>query len=174
VKRIRSDEGLAYSAGSSYSRGVFWPGVFSASYQSKNPTVALAASIALEEISRIQSEPVSDVELRTAKASFVDTFPRRFESAGSIAGTFAGDEYIGRPHDYWIHFRDRIGGVDQAAVQKAAQDLLHPEKLVLLAVGPWDEIGPGDPDGRANMGKVLDGEVHHLPLRDPLTLEPMP
>ncbi|MBZ0112180.1 MAG: insulinase family protein [Thermoanaerobaculia bacterium] len=174
VKRIRSDEGLAYSAGSSYSRGVFWPGVFSASYQSKNSTVALAAAIALEEISRIQSEPVSEVELRTAKASFVDTFPRRFESASSIAGTFAGDEYIGRPHDYWTHFRDRIGAVDQAAVQKAAQDLLHPEKLVLLAVGPWDEIGPGDADGRANMGQLLDGEVHHLPLRDPLTLEPMP
>ena len=28
TKRIRSDEGLAYGAGSSYGIGTFWPGVF--------------------------------------------------------------------------------------------------------------------------------------------------
>ncbi len=174
TKRIRSDEGLAYSAGSGYNQGTFWPGTFTVGYQSKNPTVALAAKIALEEITRIQDEPVSDEELATAKASFIDTFPRRFESAAAVARTFARDEYIGRSHDYWYHYRDRFAAVDKAAVQKAAQERLRPEDLVMLIVGPWEEIGPGDADQRADMSQILGGEVNHLPLRDPLTLEAMP
>ena len=31
-------------------------------------------------------------------------------------------------------------------------------------------IGPGDPEGRASMAGILNGEVIHLPERDPLTL----
>ena len=173
VKRIRSDEGLAYSAGSGYRLGTYQPGTFTMSYQSKNPTVALAAKIALEEVARIQNEAVSDEEMRTAKASFIDTFPRRFESSGAVARTFASDEYVGRPHDYWYKYRNRIAAVDAASVQKAAQELLRPEGLVMLVVGPWDEVAPGDADNRAEMSEILDGEVHHLPLRDPLTLEPL-
>ncbi|HXV77069.1 MAG TPA: pitrilysin family protein, partial [Candidatus Polarisedimenticolaceae bacterium] len=95
VKRIRSDEGLAYSAGSSYGVGQYWPGVFQAFYQSKSDTVAFAAEIALEEIDRIRQGEVSEDELTTAKNSFIDVFPRRFESAGQIVGTFVDDEYDG-------------------------------------------------------------------------------
>ena len=173
TKRIRSDEGLAYSAGSRYDVAPFWPGTFRVYYQSKNPTVAYAAEIALEEIRRIQTEPVSDEELRTAKNSFVETFPRRFESSAAIAGTFANDEYLGRPHSYWYEYRDRIQAVDKAAVQAAATSQLHPDQVVFLIVGPWGEVGPGDADGKASMEEFFGGEVTHLPLRDPLTLEPI-
>ncbi|HEU5091570.1 MAG TPA: pitrilysin family protein, partial [Nitrospira sp.] len=40
MSRVRSDEGLAYSAGSNYGFGVYYDGVFQASFQSKSPTVA--------------------------------------------------------------------------------------------------------------------------------------
>lgn len=173
MSRIRSDEGLAYSAGSRYDVGPFWPGSFRVYYQSKSATVAYAAQIALEEIRRIQSQPVSEEELRTAKSSFVETFPRRFESSAAIAGTFANDEHLGRPHDYWYEYRSRIQAVDEAAVQGAASSLLHPDRLVFLVVGPWAEVAPGDADGKASMEEFFGGEVTHLPSRDPLTLEPM-
>jgi hypothetical protein len=38
-------------------------------------------------------------------------------------------------------------------------------------VGKWEEIAPGDPDDRASMSQFFDGEVTHIPLRDPLTLK---
>ncbi len=173
MKRIRSDEGLAYGAGSSFGVGEYWPGVFSIGFQSKNPTVAYATKIALEEIKRIREQPVSDEELRVAKGSFIDVFPRRFESAAQIAGTFADDEYEGRPHDYWASYRDRLRAVTVEHVQAVAKKHLHPDRLVYLIVGNWAEIAPGDADGRAAMAEFGGGRATRIPLRDPLTLEPI-
>jgi predicted Zn-dependent peptidase len=173
VKRIRSDEGLAYSAGSDFGVGDYWPGVFQAYYQSKSETVAYAAQIALEEIERIRTTPVSEDELKVSKNSFIDVFPRRFESAGQRAGTFVDDEYNGRPHEYWKTYRDRMRAVTADAVLEAAKQNLHAEKLVMLIVGKWDAIKVGDADGHASMDKFFEGKATRLPLRDPLTLEPM-
>ena len=82
MKRVRSDEGLAYSARASFGFDPIEPGTTTVSFQSKSPTVALAASIALEEIRRMQDELVTQEELDVAKASLIETFPRRFESVG--------------------------------------------------------------------------------------------
>ncbi|MGH9390433.1 MAG: M16 family metallopeptidase, partial [Vicinamibacteria bacterium] len=100
TKKVRSDEGLAYSAGSSFGIGIWWPGDFRISFQSKNPTVALAAKLSLAEARKLRVETVSDEELTVSKNSFIDSFPRSFESPRQIAGTFASDDYIGRPHSY--------------------------------------------------------------------------
>jgi len=173
VKRVRSDEGLAYGAWSSFGLGNYWSGAMSAGYASKNETVALALSIVLEEIDRIRREPASDEELRISKASFVETFPRAFESAAQIAGTFAADEILGRPASYWTDYRDRVQAVTADDVLRVAKAYLHPDELVMLVVGKWEEIAPGDPAGRASMAQFAGGEVAHLPTRDPLTLEPV-
>jgi len=55
TKKVRSDEGLAYSAGSRFSIGTYWPGDFRVSYQSKNETVALAAKYSLAEIDKLRA-----------------------------------------------------------------------------------------------------------------------
>ncbi len=83
VKRIRSDEGLAYSAGSSFELSQYWPGLFSMSYQSKSETVAFAAQIALEEMNRIRDEMVSEEELSVSKNSVIDAFPGNFDLSRS-------------------------------------------------------------------------------------------
>jgi predicted Zn-dependent peptidase len=173
TKRIRSDEGLAYSAGSAYGIGTYWPGTFRVSFQTKSPTVAYAAKIALEEIRRIQRDPVGDDELTTSKNSFIDTFPREFESAADIVGAFAGDDYIGRPHAYWVRFRDNIRAVTAEDVRRVARNYLRPDAVTFLVVGRWAEIEKGDAGGKAKMSEFFEGKVAHLPLRDPLTLEPM-
>ncbi|RMG42392.1 MAG: insulinase family protein [Acidobacteria bacterium] len=174
TKKIRSDEGLAYSAGSRLNLGIVDRGLFFVSFQSKNPTVALAAKLSRELIEQMRSEEVSEEELRVSKNSFIDAFPRRFESADAVARTFAFDEYYGRPHSYWSEYRKRIAAVDTGDVLRVAKKYLHPERMLLLVVGKWDEIAPGDPDHRASMSEFYGGKVTHLPLRDPLTMEPLP
>src|SRR5204862_2627575 len=59
--RVRSDEGLAYSAYSSFPGGVYYPLAFTAGFQSKSRTVAYATSIVLEEIKRMAAEPATDM-----------------------------------------------------------------------------------------------------------------
>ncbi len=170
VSRVRSDEGLAYSAGSSMSPRVYYPGEFQASFQSKNRTVALATKIILEEIERIRTEPVSPEELNTAKEALIETFPRTFESKEAMLGVFVDDEMTRRAPDYWRTYRDRVRAVTAADVMRVAQTYLKPQDMAILVVGKWQEIAPGDLEGRADMSAFFGGAVNHLPLRDPLTL----
>jgi zinc protease len=172
VKRIRSDEGLAYSTSSAFGVGTYWPGTFQVSFQSKSPTVAYASKITLQEIARMRTDLVSDDELNVSKKSFIDAFPRRFENASQLATTFAMDEYEQRPHTYWNTYRESIAAVTAERVRAAAQKYLDPSKLVFLVVGKWDDVRPGDADKRASMAEFGGGQATKLPLRDPLTLEP--
>jgi len=174
TKRVRDDEGLAYSAGSALLPRVHYPGEWRASVQSKNRTVALSIRLILEEIDRLRTDPVLDAELRTAANALIETFPRTFESKRGMLAVFVSDELTGRPADYWARFRQRVGAVTTADIQRVARSWLDPDGVVILAVGDWAAIAPGDLEGRASMGDVFGGRVTHLPLRDPLTLEPIP
>ena len=174
TKRVRSDEGLAYSAGSGLQIEVYYPGQWRASFQSKNRTVALATKIILEEIERIRTEPVGEEELDVARNGFIETFPRTFESKAGMLNVFVNDELTSRAPDYWQTYRDNISRVSAADIQRVAQKHLDPSQLAIFVVGDWDEIYAGDLEGRASMSEFFEGNVTHLPLRDPLSLEPMP
>jgi hypothetical protein len=54
-----------------------------------------------------------------------------------------------------------------------AQQYLDPQQMAIFVVGRWEEIARGDHAGRATMQDFFGGQVTHLPLRDPLTLEPL-
>jgi zinc protease len=173
TNRVRSDEGLAYHASSQMQPNVYYPGEILATYQSKNPTVALAAKIVIEEIDRIRNEAVSEQELEIARNSYIETFPRTFESKAGMLAVFVSDEMTNRPKDYWETYRDKIKGVTAADVQRVAKKYLDPQKMAIFVVGKWEEITKGDLGGRATMNDFFGGKVTHLPLRDPLTLEPV-
>jgi predicted Zn-dependent peptidase len=174
VNRVRSDEGLAYSAGSSFSGGVYYPGTFRGAFQSKSRTVAFACSIMMEEIKRIASEPVTEEELQTSKQGFLERFPRTFSSKGRVAGLFAQEEYTGRHAgnpDYYKNYRKHIEAVTQADVLRVAKKYLTPDKLVLLVVGQKSDLMAGDKDRPARLTDF--GTITDVPLRDPLTLSPL-
>jgi predicted Zn-dependent peptidase len=172
TSRVRSDEGLAYSAGSVFGQGVYYPSDFRAAFQSKSMSTAQAIQIVLEEIDRIRSTKVSDEELQTAKNSAVETFPLAFASAAQIAGTFAQDEYTNRPADYWDKYRERISAVTADEVQRVAQKYLQPDQLVVLVVGNIDDITKGNADKpEYSLAKIAkNGQIRRIPLPDPLTL----
>ncbi len=175
TKKVRSDEGLAYSAGSRYNIGAYYPLDYEVSFQTKSPTVALAAKLSLDEVAKMRSGKPTEDEMKTAKGSFIDAFPRNFESAARVAGLFAADDYMVRPHSYWTGYRDAIAKVTADDVQRVAQKYLgEPDQMVFLVVGKWSDIQGGDADHRASMKDFFGGQVTHLPLRDPLTLRPMP
>lgn len=172
MSRVRSDEGLAYSASSSYGMGVYYPGTFRAEFQSKSSTTAQAIQIVLEEINRIRTVKVSAEELETSKNQAIETFPLIFSTAAQIAGTFAQDEYTKRPADYWDTYRQRIAAVTADDVQRVAQKYLDPSKLVILVVGNIDDITKGNPDHpEYSLTKLATtGQVRRIPLPDPLTM----
>lgn len=171
TNRVRSDEGLAYSAGSSFTAGVHYEGEFRAFFQSKSATAAQAAQIVIDEIRRIRSEKVSAEELETVRANAIEIFPRFFSSAAAIAGTFAGDELTGRDPRYWETYRDRLRAVTADDILRVARQYLHPDGLVIVVVGNVDDILKGDPDKpQFSFEKIGQGKIVRVPLPDPNTM----
>jgi zinc protease len=171
TNHVRSDEGLAYSAGSSFSAGIYYNGQFVAQFQSKSATAAQAAQIVLDDIERIRREKVSAEELETVKNSAIEVFPRFFASAAAVAGTFAEDEFTARDPGYWETYRDKIRAVTADDVLRVAQKYLHPDKLIILAVGNVADILKGNPDKpELSFQKISGGKIVNIPLPDPLTM----
>ena len=86
TKTVRSDEGLAYSAGSGLGFGVYYPGSFRAEFQSKSRSVSYAASLVLQEIKGMREKPVTAEELDTIKRNLIETFPSTFNSKAQTVG----------------------------------------------------------------------------------------
>jgi predicted Zn-dependent peptidase len=171
MNRVRSEEGLAYDAASSFSAGVYYEGQFRAEFQSKSATAAQAAQIVLDEIDRIRREKVSPDELQTVKNQAIEVFPRMFATASAIAETFASDEYTGRDPLYWETYRDKVKRVTVDDIQRVAQEYIHPDKLVILAVGNVDDILKGNPEKpQYSFRKIAGGKIIRIPLPDPETM----
>jgi predicted Zn-dependent peptidase len=176
MNRVRSDEGLAYSAFSRFPGGVYYPLPCSAGFQSKSRTVPYAASIVLQEMESMTKGPVSDQELNTSKRGFVDRFPRTFGTKAQIANTFAQDEFTGRyaKHpDYWKQYRSSIEAVGKDEIERVAKKYIQADKLVILVVGNKSDILLGQPGHDVKLGQLAGGRLVDVPLRDPMTMKPM-
>ena len=172
MERVRSEEGLAYSAGSSFAAGTYYEGMFYAGFQSKSPSVAQAIAIVIEEIKRAQNNKPTVDELATAVNRAVESLPLRFSSAGRKASQFAYDYFTRLPEDYWEKYPQRLKAVTPEEVQRVARKYLRPEGLVILAVGDADAMLRGNPDRSQYSIAKLAGErgVVRIPLPDPLTM----
>ncbi|MEC8928658.1 MAG: hypothetical protein VX705_05540, partial [Verrucomicrobiota bacterium] len=168
--------GLAYSAYSVFPGGTYFPRTFVGGFQSKSRTVLYATSIVLEEIRKIVDKGVTDTEMKTAKNSFIQTFPQAFATKGQVAGTFAGEEFTGRSKTdpaFYQNYRAKVAAVTKSDVQRVAKKYLDSSRAVILITGNKQEILKGHPDHPIKPNDLSKSQVTDLPLRDPLTLKPL-
>lgn len=173
TSRVRSDEGLAYSAGSLFSLGRDQDGEFRAYFQSKNPSVPQAVAIVLEEINRIRTEPVSEKEINIARAAVIAGLNELFTNASRKATRFAQDEFNEEDDSYWHNFETNVRSVTIEDVQRVAEQWLQPDQLRILVTGKLSEATVGDGE-HGSLEEVTGMALQQLQLKDPLTLEPLP
>lgn len=176
MNRVRSDEGLAYSAGSRLVGGVWYPGTLNASFQSKVRTCAYATQIVLDEMKRMKETDVSDDELTTAEKSFVETLPRRFSTKAQTMGVLLDEEFTGRyktAPGYFANFAANVRKVSKVDVKRVAGKLLSTEAATILVVGKKADLLNPDPKHPVKFADLAGGKLTELPLRDPYTMKPM-
>ena len=72
---------------------------------------------------------------------------------------------------YWVEYRDKVAAVSADEITKAMKKNLDPETMIMLVVGNIEEIMAGHPEHDARLTDF--GEIKNVPLRDPMTLEPI-
>jgi len=176
---VRTREGLAYTAGSMMRSYPEYPGAFMSYFFTKVPTAALATRLVFDEFNTIQSEAASTDEIETIQNNLIETFPRTFESKAGTMGLFMSDERSNRPAGYWEGYREGVSNVTADDIQQAANDYLHPEDMVILIVGPWEEVKKGNAESEADeariatMAEFFGGKATEIPQRDPESLKPV-
>ncbi|MDR2466684.1 MAG: insulinase family protein [Prevotellaceae bacterium] len=84
------------------------------------------------ELNRMISEPVSDEELRDAKAFLAGEFGRALANASIIAAQAVNIDKYSLPKNYYGTFLQRLEAVTKADVQAAARKYLHPDNALIV------------------------------------------
>ncbi len=139
-KRIRTDEGLAYSVWGSYGASYVKPGTFSCGAQTKSQSTVYAIDIMLKELKKITEQEVSDEELAKAKDGYLNSYVFNFESKSQIVDRLMTYAYYGYPLDFSEKLKAGVEKVTKADVLRVAKKYLQPDKVQILVVGKKEDF----------------------------------
>lgn len=162
VSRLRSrlqlEEGLTYRVltwfdldvvpAASTSEAFGGPGEFRIFLETAPESAAMAAGAVLEELRRLRRDEAPEREIATARQSLLARLPLLFDRAETIAGRYAEDELLGRPHEYWAVYRERLLAVTAADIRRAARRFIDPEGVAVVVVGDSAAVRSGGGEDR--------------------------
>ncbi len=141
MTKVRSDKGLAYIVYSWFNSDYSVGGTFFAFCQTKSETTFDAMDLMKKEIIRMQSIPVTEAELKSAKDSLVNRYIFNFSDSSAIVRNLANLEYEAMPADYYKTYAAKIEAVTAADVKRVAKKYLHPDRMLYLVVGDRKHLG---------------------------------
>jgi zinc protease len=141
MRVVRSQMGLAYSVFGEYGSGNFFPGMFYAGVRTASESTAEAINAVLDQIRRLQDEPVSEQELNDTIDRFLNSLVFEYDSRASVLNERMSFDYAGLDPDAFDRLVEEIQSVTVEDVQEVAQRYLRPDALQILVVGNGAEIG---------------------------------
>ena len=158
TSKVRSDEGLAYSVGSSFNISSRDYGTFQASTQTKTATTYRALELFKQEIEKMRVESISQAEFETARDSYLNNFVFQFDSPSEVVERLMNLEYDGYPADYYKNYINNIQAVTIADIKRVAGKYLHPDQMTIMIVTDTSKV----------VGNLSDfGKVEYIPLQEP-------
>jgi zinc protease len=155
---VRSRQGLSYHVSSDLGAGLEYPGMFEVDCGTKSETTVKAIRSCIEEVRKMQTQPVTSEELQRAKDGILNSFVFNFTHKGAIVNRQVMYARHGYPTDFLEQYARGIEKVSIVDVQRAAAKYLHPEQLAITVVGK-----------PADFGEKLDalGTVHAVDITIP-------
>ena len=165
-KRVRSEQGLAYSVWSNWGEGYNRPGVFQMSGSTKSGSTVKMVRSMMNEFETFIKNGITEEELKYAKDSYLNSYVFRFDTKGKIINELMTLEYSGYPKDFIQQQQKDIQSATKQSVDEAVKKRWKPEALTLLIVGKavdFDE--PVD---------TLGMEIHIVDITIPAPPEQLP
>ena len=135
VKKVRTEEGLAYQVSGSYNTNFGFPGTFTILCQTKSQSTVEAIKYMIEETKKLTQEEVTDDELKQAKENYLNSFVFRFDTKDKVVNRLMTYEYYGFPLDFLQKTKAQVEKVTKADILRAAKTHLHPNDIEVLVVG---------------------------------------
>ncbi len=132
--RVRDERGLAYSV-YSYVEPARLAAAYVVGLQTRLDGVDDALRLVREEMARMGREPVTPAELERARAYLVGSLPLRMDTTSRMAGLILAIEQNGLGLDYLDRYREAVGRVTAADVQRVAARYLDPAAFSTVIVG---------------------------------------
>ncbi len=139
---LRQDKGYTYGVRTGFDlrRGL---GPFALQTSVQTEVTAAAVREAMRELEDIRSSrPATADELALARASVTRGYPRGFETAQQVARSVGQLALHNLPDTYFEEFVPRVEAVSLDDVTRVAAAYLDTSRMVILAVGDHDRIGP--------------------------------
>jgi zinc protease len=138
---LREKHGFTYGAISEFffHRG---EGPFMAAALVRTDVTGPAARELFAELNGMRTDPVTNDELRLAKDNALHSLPGSFETVRETAGLMSEIFTYGLPVNYYRTLPAQYAAVTSEAVEKAAQQHVHPENVIVVAVGDRAKIQP--------------------------------
>jgi zinc protease len=138
TQRIRSDEGLAYSARSSFGASPWGYGLFTGSCQTKADAAMRALTLLMEQIEKMKNVGPSEEEVDDARESFINRHVFDYESAGRLVDRLVWFDIVDLPLDTLEREFKAYQSATADEVRRVAAEYLHPGEMTILVVGNQD------------------------------------
>jgi zinc protease len=137
---LREDKGYTYGARCSagYRHG---PGMWSCSTSVRTDATGPSLVEIKKEIDEaLDARPLTEDEIGAAKSSVTNSYPRQFETTGSLLGQQVTIQRYGLNPDWVASYVPNVRGVTADAANAAFQDRITPDQTIWLVVGDKETI----------------------------------
>lgn len=136
---LREEKGYTYGAYSSLDARRT-AGTFRASAEVRTPVTGDSLKEFFYELNRIRSEPVSEKEIRDAKAYLTGVFPLRLETQEGLIDQLVQIKMFDLPDNYLEIYRNKIQEVTIEDIQEVAKKHVRPDEAAIVIVGDGSQL----------------------------------
>ena len=160
INRVRTEEGLAYNAGSDLGSSPWGYGMFTAYSQTRNDAAMRALGLIIELITKMKDQGPSEEEVTSARDAFVNRQVFEYETPSRVISRLTWFDITGLPLDTMEREFKAYQSATLEDVRKAGGLYLHPDGLTIVVVGNADQFDrPLSDFGKVNTIEIKKEEV---------------
>lgn len=133
--RVRTKDGLAYTAQSAYTSGMDRKGIMYGLAMTAGETTVKAGRKIVEVLYSMHTEPPSDDEMIRGKDSYLNSFVFNFDETAELVNRIMDYDHTGYPEDFLQQVKEKVETVTADDVVAAAQKVIKPDQMVCIVVG---------------------------------------